>query len=88
MSAAASFGKCRRARTALRMRAFTETWGRKYPAIVKLWENAWAEFVRRRCIVGSADVSNRYRIRGQIAWASSVNAAATRVAGGASIPSS
>ncbi|HEX5494850.1 MAG TPA: IS256 family transposase [Mycobacteriales bacterium] len=25
--------------------AFTETWGRKYPAIVRLWENAWAEFV-------------------------------------------
>lgn len=24
---------------------FTEAWGRKYPAIVKLWENAWAEFV-------------------------------------------
>ncbi|GAB3939181.1 IS256 family transposase [Micromonospora vulcania] len=24
---------------------FAETWGRKYPAIVKLWENAWAEFV-------------------------------------------
>ncbi|MFF4384485.1 IS256 family transposase [Kitasatospora sp. NPDC001547] len=24
---------------------FTEAWGRKYPAIVRLWENAWAEFV-------------------------------------------
>jgi transposase-like protein len=24
---------------------FTETWGRKYPAIVKLWSDAWAEFV-------------------------------------------
>jgi hypothetical protein len=24
---------------------FAETWGRKYPAVVKLWENAWAEFV-------------------------------------------
>ncbi len=24
---------------------FAETWGRKYPAIVRLWENAWAEFV-------------------------------------------
>jgi putative transposase len=24
---------------------FCETWGRKYPAIVRLWENAWAEFV-------------------------------------------
>lgn len=22
-----------------------EAWGRKYPAIIKLWENAWAEFV-------------------------------------------
>ena len=25
--------------------AFTETWGQRYPAIIKLWENAWAEFV-------------------------------------------
>jgi transposase-like protein len=24
---------------------FAETWGSKYPAIVRLWENAWAEFV-------------------------------------------
>ena len=24
---------------------FSETWGGKYPAIVKLWENAWSEFV-------------------------------------------
>lgn len=24
---------------------FAETWGGKYPAIVRLWENAWAEFV-------------------------------------------
>lgn len=24
---------------------FQETWGRKYPAIVKLWSDAWAEFV-------------------------------------------
>ncbi|MFJ7272842.1 IS256 family transposase [Streptomyces sp. NPDC099050] len=24
---------------------FQEEWGRKYPAIVRLWENAWAEFV-------------------------------------------
>jgi transposase-like protein len=24
---------------------FAETWGRKYPAIVKLWSDAWAEFV-------------------------------------------
>jgi hypothetical protein len=24
---------------------FTETWAAKYPAIVRLWENAWAEFV-------------------------------------------
>ncbi|MET3946440.1 putative transposase [Arthrobacter sp. UYCu512] len=24
---------------------FGEEWGRKYPAIVRLWENAWAEFV-------------------------------------------
>ena len=24
---------------------FQESWGRKYPAIVKLWSDAWAEFV-------------------------------------------
>ncbi|OKJ13627.1 IS256 family transposase [Kitasatospora sp. CB01950] len=24
---------------------FAEVWGKKYPAIVRLWENAWAEFV-------------------------------------------
>jgi putative transposase len=25
--------------------AFAETWGARYPAIIRLWENAWAEFV-------------------------------------------
>lgn len=24
---------------------FTETWGERYPAVIRLWENAWAEFV-------------------------------------------
>ncbi|GIF45455.1 IS256 family transposase [Actinoplanes xinjiangensis] len=24
---------------------FSDAWGKKYPAIVKLWENAWSEFV-------------------------------------------
>ena len=24
---------------------FQEKWGRKYPAIVRLWSNSWAEFV-------------------------------------------
>ncbi|GAA2523128.1 hypothetical protein GCM10010201_21750 [Pilimelia columellifera subsp. columellifera] len=24
---------------------FAEAWGHKYPAIVRLWENSWAEFV-------------------------------------------
>jgi transposase-like protein len=38
----------------------------------------------RRCVVGPTDVLNPCRVRGQIAWASSVNAAATRVVGGAS----
>jgi transposase-like protein len=28
-----------------RFREFSEAWGSKYPAIVKLWENAWAGFV-------------------------------------------
>ena len=25
--------------------AFTDKWQRRYPAIIKLWDNAWAEFV-------------------------------------------
>ncbi len=25
--------------------AFSEKWEQRYPAIIKLWENAWAEFV-------------------------------------------
>ena len=25
--------------------AFTDTWGERYPAITKLWDAAWAEFV-------------------------------------------
>jgi putative transposase len=28
-----------------RFMEFAETWGKKYPAIVKLWSDAWAEFV-------------------------------------------
>lgn len=28
-----------------RFMEFTETWGKKYPAIVRPWEAAWAEFV-------------------------------------------
>jgi transposase-like protein len=28
-----------------RFAEFTEAWGSKYPAIVRLWDNAWAEFV-------------------------------------------
>ncbi|XNR87231.1 IS256 family transposase [Streptomyces sp. R-74717] len=28
-----------------RFMEFSEAWGRKYPAIVRLWESAWAEFV-------------------------------------------
>ena len=27
-----------------RFAEFAEAWGRKYPAIVKLWENVWEEF--------------------------------------------
>jgi transposase-like protein len=33
------------AAAAERFLEFAQTWGEKYPAIVKLWENAWAEFV-------------------------------------------
>jgi hypothetical protein len=43
---------------------------------------------RRCCVVGSADVLHPCRVRCQIAWASSVNAAATRVVGGVSMASS
>lgn len=28
-----------------RFTEFTETWGVKYPAIIRMWESAWAEFV-------------------------------------------
>jgi transposase-like protein len=28
-----------------RLVEFSDTWGPRYPAIIKLWENAWAEFV-------------------------------------------
>jgi putative transposase len=24
---------------------FTDTWGNRYPAIVRLWRNAWSDFV-------------------------------------------
>ena len=27
-----------------RFAAFADTWGNKYPAIVRLWQNAWEEF--------------------------------------------
>ena len=33
------------AAAAERFLEFAQAWGEKYPAIVKLWENAWAEFV-------------------------------------------
>lgn len=29
-----------------RVGEFRDAWGKKYPAIIELWENAWAEFVR------------------------------------------
>jgi transposase-like protein len=28
-----------------RFAEFASTWGEQYPAIVRLWENAWSEFV-------------------------------------------
>ena len=28
-----------------RLVEFTATWGQQYPAIIRLWENAWSEFV-------------------------------------------
>ena len=35
----------REAAARARFAEFTEAWGLKYPAIVRLWEQAWAEFV-------------------------------------------
>ncbi|GGJ79809.1 hypothetical protein GCM10010123_07000 [Pilimelia anulata] len=32
------------AATKTRFAEFTDAWGSKYPAIVRLWTNAWAEF--------------------------------------------
>ena len=34
-----------RGRRAERFDEFTEKWGTQYPAIIRLWRNAWAEFV-------------------------------------------
>jgi hypothetical protein len=42
----------------------------------------------RRCVAGSVDVLNPCRVSGQIARATSVNAAAMRLAGGTSTASS
>ena len=33
------------AQARLRFEEFAEKWGRPYPAITKLWESAWSEFV-------------------------------------------
>ena len=33
------------AEAAERFVEFTEAWGQRYPAVVRLWESAWAEFV-------------------------------------------
>jgi transposase len=47
---------------------------------------AWTarhELWRHRCVVGSVDVLKPCWVRGQIAWASSANAAATRIVRGA-----
>ena len=41
----ADLHRAQRIRGAGRILAFTETWGQRYPAIIKLWEHAWSEFV-------------------------------------------
>jgi hypothetical protein len=51
-------------------------------ATIAAW-SSWSH-MGRRCVVEPADVLNLRRVGGQIAWASSANAAATRVVGGAS----
>ncbi len=28
-----------------RFAEFTQKWGQQYPAIIKMWDNAWSEFV-------------------------------------------
>ena len=33
------------AEATVRFEEFTETWGDRYPAVIRLWRNAWAEFV-------------------------------------------
>jgi hypothetical protein len=49
----------------------------------------WNDLVdRRRCVAGSVNALTRHLGSGQTAWATSVNAAATRRAGGASTASS
>lgn len=55
-----------------RLAEFADAWGRKYPAIVKLWENAWEEFtpflrfdteIRRIVCTTNAIASVNARIR-------------------------
>lgn len=33
-----------------RFAEFTEAWGARYPVIVRLWDNAWAEFLPFWCL--------------------------------------
>ena len=46
---------------------------------------AWVSW--RRCVIGSVDALRPCRVGGQIAWTSSVNAAATCMVGGVSMAS-
>ncbi|MCX4725619.1 transposase [Streptomyces sp. NBC_01306] len=49
-----------------RFAAFAEFWGKKYPAIIRPWENAWEEFtpvLRFGTSFGSVPPSVRYLLR-------------------------
>jgi transposase-like protein len=37
--------RAQRMRSAESFVAFTDTWGDRYPAIIKLWDSAWAKFM-------------------------------------------
>jgi putative transposase len=53
---------------------FCEAWGERYPAIARLWENAWAEFVCVYMAITSLDPTGTGRRRWAIRWKPALNA--------------
>src|SRR3712207_4110859 len=53
---------------------FCEAWDQRYPAIVRLWENAWAEFVPflnfdveiRNVVCSTDEIVNRRQVAGVV----------------------